>query len=183
MHCHRSSLPSMEATPPAAPTSRGRPPTNHAPRFRSKRPQPVIVAKLNCEEQLRLPAKTHASPQRMKTPAEIQTTRRREVAARHRCRAASPTQQLRLHVAKLASTRRPDTEKLEHPPKRLQDHDEVQMRRLQQGGNNNNAAIARPQWTGFSPKDIDTRGIHDAPSRESGAQWRLCRQDFRPRPH
>ena len=64
----------MEATPPAAPTSRGRPPTNHTSRIRSKRPQPVIVAKLNCEEQLRLPAETHASPQRMKTLAETQTT-------------------------------------------------------------------------------------------------------------
>ena len=43
----------------------------------------------------------------MKTPSRDPTQRRRgEVAARHRCRATSPTQQLRLHVAKLVSTRR-----------------------------------------------------------------------------
>ena len=88
-HCHRSSLPSMEAKPPAAPTPRGRPPTNYTPMV----PKQAVTTGYRCqarEEQLRLPVITHASPQRMKTPIRDPRLRRRgEVAACHHCRAAS----------------------------------------------------------------------------------------------
>ena len=74
-----------------------------------------------------------------------------------------PTQQLQLHVAKPVSTCRMGAEKQEHPPRRLRSHDEVQIRRLQQGSDNNAAAVARPQWTGFSPIDVDTRRGYTTP--------------------
>jgi hypothetical protein len=72
-HRHRSSLASMEAKPPAASTSHSRPPTKHTPTdrwFRSKRPQPVIIAKL--EPRRASPTSVHEPslcPQRMYTPS------------------------------------------------------------------------------------------------------------------
>ena len=79
------------------------------------------------------------------------------------------TPQLRLHVAKPISTRRPSAEKQEHPPRRLRSHDKIQIRRLQQGSDNNATAVARPQWIGFSPIDVDTRRGYTTPPTGKGA--------------
>jgi len=134
----------MEAKPPAALTSRVMPPTNHTPMIPKQAATTGYRLPSSNEEQLRLPVITHASPQRMKTPAETPdygggARSPRVIVAEPRPYAAAPTSRCktRLHVSTGRREAKAST-------RRLQSHDEVQIRRLQQGSDNNAAAVARP---------------------------------------
>ena len=66
----------------------------------------------------------------------------------------SLTPQLRLHIAR--PTLKASGSKNIHPG-RHRSHNTIQMRCLQEGSDANGATIARPQWTGISPLDVNAR--------------------------
>jgi len=113
----------MEAEPLAALTSRGRPSANHAPMV----PKQAVTTGYHCQAQQRAaPTSGHDHPQRMQTPAEIQTMvegegRRASSLPSHVPYTAAPTSR-----CKIASVRCLDADKLEHPPW-IRSHDEVQI--------------------------------------------------------
>jgi len=91
------------------------------------------------------------------------------------------TQQLRLHASSPPSTRRPGAEKLRASTEgNVVVETRSNQRRLQEGHDVENATVARPRWTGFSPVE-GSAGEHDALSRGCGTHRRRRRQGFRPK--
>lgn len=106
-HCHGSLLPGMEAKLSAALTSDGRPPTDGSEACGRNQPSLPRFNKSSFDFHPR----THTLPLADAHPAETQSTMKRGVTACHHCRATSPMQQLRLHVAISASTHPPGAKK------------------------------------------------------------------------
>ena len=160
----------MEGKPLAAPTSYGRPPTNHA----SMVPKQAATTGYRCpaqrEEQLRFLVITHASPKRMKTPAETPDN----------CGGASSPRVIAAEPRPLRSssdfTLQNPSPRVEWAPRSKRVHPgdfeattKSKYDAFNKGAPNNAVAVARPQWTGFSPWASTLGGKHDAPNRESGA--------------
>ena len=70
--------------------------------------------------------------------------------------AAAPTSRCKTH------TEAPGSKNIR--PERHRRHNTIQMRRLQERSDANGATIARPQWTGISPLDVNARGNTTPPT-------------------
>ena len=82
------------------------------------------------------------------------TPKKEGFALCYRCQATPPTQQLWLHAASPASSRRPGAEKRRIHQKRYHDRDDFQWQRLHEGNDADTATAARPIDRVF------TRGRH-----------------------
>jgi len=186
-HCYGSSLPSIEAMLPVAPTSHSSPSTEHPPADPKQTP---ATAKANARDQSSLPSSS--TPQRAAPTSKHEPTPRRRLlqppAKPHplmdmslttcrRCQATPPCSSSDFTLQEPASTHQPGAEKQAQPPKETsKPRRKSKTRRLHEGSDADGAAVTR-----FSLLDERARGENDAPNRESGANRRHHRQGFRPK--
>ena len=92
----------------------------------------------------------------------------------HAPHAATPTSRCKTHTEALGSKNiRPEGHR---------SHDTIQMRCLQEGSDANGATIARPQWSGISPLDVNARGNTTPPTGKAAPYGVAVAQAFAQKP-